>query len=84
MIGGGAVVVTSGIVGLAYNYSNRDYIKKHGDGETMFFVAFGAIGLNVAFDGLVVFIIGKVYEHKHKERFSISSSKNEVGLAYHF
>jgi hypothetical protein len=83
MMAGGYIVATAGIAGLVYGLSHNDHNKKDDNGAFVF-IAFGAIGLNVAIDGLFVYILGRVYDHRHKDRFSVISTKNEVGLAYHF
>ena len=83
MMAGGYIVATAGIAGLAYGLSHKDDNKKDNNGEFVF-IAFGAIGLNVAVDGLFVYILGRVYDHCYRQRFSVISTKNEVGLAYHF
>jgi hypothetical protein len=48
------------------------------------YVAFAAIGADIALNGLIVYVAGRIYEKKNKDRFSLVAKKNEIGIAYNF
>ena len=43
-----------------------------------------AVGVICIGEGVVFFTYGEIYDHVHKNRYSIISKRNQVGLAYNF
>lgn len=81
LIGGGSVMALGGLIALAQVNS---YNRQGEAGSGIAGEVIGGLGLYVAGYGAVFFVIGKIYEKRHKERFSLVGSANQVGLAYNF
>jgi len=81
MISGGAVAIAGGI-GLASITTGPD--GDLGAGGLLSYMVIGAGGI-VMVGGIVVFIIGEVRDHQHKQpRVTLISKSNEFGVAYNF
>jgi hypothetical protein len=81
MIAGGATAIT-GVVMLVSPYS-KDNDKGHGEGyKTSEEVAIA--GGAVTIIGGLVYLLGREEDTRNKRRFEVMSTKNKIGLVYHF
>lgn len=80
MIAGGSMIVLGGIIIRTKPFYNRNNLFSE-DLAGGIFLGFGLVSLLV---GGATFGCGNLYEHHHKERFSLIGAGNQVGLAYNF